>query len=308
MRCLPGLSWSAFLLLTLTGCGSRSDTQANQETASAAIRPNLSFDNIILTESDQQGQGQLWELKAKKATYSRDGKLAVITGVEGVFFEKGQKSLFVQAKTGEIQTEKRILSLSGDVRAHSTTHRLAFTARQLRWLPDQNRIEAHDDLSVWDPTQKIRVTGQRMDGDLAANLLTITGNVRAVAQTQKVIIQSTKAAWYVQKSNLIAEQATAFGAQGQLSSPTINWDIQNRLLSTNQGLVYQRNQPSTRLTAHEGSWDQKNNWLTAQGDVNYYQGTMRVQGDQAKTNLAGYVRFSGKTITNLEAASIAGLK
>jgi len=299
----------ALVALILAGLGagcSGGPGQTNPaEAAIATNKPSLSFDNIILTESDQQGRGQLWELKAKRAEYSRDGKVAVVTGIEGAFFEDGIKTLLVKATKGQIQTEARVIVLSGVVVARSVQRKVYFTTPELRWLPDQDRVEATGGVTLTDPVQGIIVKGERMEGDLAGDLLNLSGKVTATQPKRNVVLTATTARWQVEQGQIQAQTVTVQDPVSRLQAPVLDWNLKAQTLIANQGMAYQHQTPRQDLTATTARWDQPQNLLTVSGNVDYRQGQVRVQGNSAVADLkAGTVQIKGQVRTSLETLAL----
>jgi LPS export ABC transporter protein LptC len=268
-----------------------------------AAKPSLSFDNIILTESNQQGQGQLWELKAKKAEYSRDGKTAIVRNIEGVFFDKTGKALLVKANEGQIQTEARIIILSGAVQAHSAQRKTNFTADLVRWLPDQNQIVAEGQVVLRDPTWGVTMTGKQLTGDTGGNTLTMTGEVQATAPRYNMLLKARQAKWQVSSGQLVVDMVTATTPKDQVQAPQLTWHLKEQVLEAPQGISYLRS--GVNLKADSGRWQQTQNLLTATGNVDYHQGRLRVQGERASANLkSGIVQVQGRVKTSFDPKSI----
>ncbi len=290
---------------TLAGCSAERSAPEVEPNAAIAVKPTLSFDNIILTESDQQGKGQLWELKAKKAEYSRDGKVAMVMGIEGAFFEKGQKTLLVKAREGQIQTEARMIILSGNVEARSVRRKTTFTTQQIRWLPDQNRIEATGEVILQEPVQRLTITGNRLEGDLAGNQMTLSGKVTAKAAQRDFTLHATQAVWNVDQALVQAQEITATALQDSIQAPQASWDLKRQTLELTRGLTYQRTRPKLNLMADTARWEQQPNRITAQGNINYRQGTLQVRGNTAIADLqTGTVEVKGEVNTVLEAVAL----
>ncbi len=302
---MPPLRFMSAVILGMITAGCGFTAPAGEPRAAAAAKPTLSFDNIILTEADAQGQGQLWELKAKRAEYSRDGKEAIVTGIEGAFFEKGKKALLIKATQGKIQTEARIISLTGAVKAQSIQFETNFTANEVRWLPDKNLIEANGKVVFNQPKRGITVTGAKLTGDLAGSTVLMTGGVVAQAPEQSIILKATQAEWNVAQEQVRVQNVTAESPKAQVQAPQMTWNLTTQVVQADQGITYQRSSPVQTLTAQSAQWDPGQQSLQVLGNVDYRQGGMRVRGDRATADLkAGTVQVQGQVTTSLEGVAL----
>ena len=214
-------------------------------------RANLTYENIVLTESDRKTQGPLWEIKAKRAEYSRDRKIAQVTGLEGIFFNEGKKVLRVQAPVGEIRTDERTVLLKGGVKGLALERGTTLNAEQMLWTPEKKIVTAEGSVVLFDPKQQTEVTGKRMVGDIAIKSVTLDGGVTATSKPRQ--------------SKLLTDKAT--------------WQVPEKILKTVGKVTYSQAKPDVvSVQAGQASWNMVKDEIVASQGVQYQSADLQVQG------------------------------
>ena len=214
-------------------------------------RVSLTYENIVLTESDHITQGPLWEIKAKRAEYSRDRKIAQITGLEGTFFDAGKKALRVKAPAGEIRTDERTILLKGGVQGLALERGMTLTADQIRWTPEKKIVIAEGSVVLFDPKQQVEVTGKRMVGDIAIKSVTLEGGVTATSK--------------LRQSKLVCDKAI--------------WQVPEKILKAIGNVVYSQSHPEVvSIQTGQASWNMNKDELIALEGVQYQSADLNVQG------------------------------
>lgn len=236
-------------------------------------RVSLAYENIVLTESDRTTQGPLWEIKAKRAEYSKDRKIAQITDLEGIFFEAGKKALRVKAPKGEIRTDERIISLKGGVQGLALERGTTLNADQIRWTPDKKIVVAEGAVVLVDPKQQVEVKGKRMVGDIAIKSVTLDGGVTATSK--------------LRQSKLVSDKAV--------------WQVPEKILKAIGNVVYNQTKPDVvSLQTGQASWDMKKDEIIALKGVQYQSADLKVQGTSGTALLKDRtVKIQGKVSSRI---------
>ncbi len=237
-------------------------------------RVSLTYENIVLTESDRKTQGPLWEIKAKRAEYSKDRKIAQITGLEGTFFEAGKKALRVKAPKGEIRTDERTIFLKGGVQGLAMERGTTLNADQIRWTPDKKIVIAEGAVVLFDPKQQVTVKGKRMVGDIAIQSVTLEGGVTATSKPGQAKLVCNKAVWQVPE----------------------------KILKAMGNVVYNQAKPDVvSLQAGQASWNMDTDEIVALGGVRYQSADLKVQGTSGTALLKDrQVKIQGKVSSRIE--------
>ncbi|MGA7955370.1 MAG: LPS export ABC transporter periplasmic protein LptC [Gloeobacterales cyanobacterium] len=239
-------------------------------------RASLTYENIILTESDRITQGPLWEIKAKRAEYSKDRKIAQITSLEGTFFDAGKKALRVKAPTGEIRTDERTILLKGGVQGLSLERGTTLNADQIRWTPEKKIVTAEGSVVLFDPKQQVEVTGKRMVGDIAIKSVTLNGGVTATSKSRQ--------------SKLLCDKAI--------------WQIPEKILKAIGNVVYTQSKPDVvSIQAGQASWNMNKDELIALEGVQYQSADLNVQGNSGTALLKDRkVKIQGNVLSRIAEA------
>ncbi len=129
------------VLLGLAACGPGNRDANLTEELNQAQEERLAFNKITLSEADERGS-RIWEIRANRAIYSRDRKVAAIQGVTGSFFKDGETVLTTRATRGQANQETQELRLEGAVQAQSLNDQVSLQAERLEWQPEQKRLLA----------------------------------------------------------------------------------------------------------------------------------------------------------------------
>jgi LPS export ABC transporter protein LptC len=237
-------------------------------------RVSLTYENIVLTESDRKTQGPLWEIKAKRAEYSKDRKIAQITGLEGTFFEAGKKALRVKAPAGEIRTDERTILLKGGVQGLALERGTTLNADQIRWTPEKKIVIAEGSVVLFDPKQQVEVIGKRMVGDIAIKSVTLDGGVTATSK--------------LRQSKLVCDKAI--------------WQVPEKILKALGNVVYNQSKPDVvSLQTGRASWNMNKDEIIALDGVQYQSADLKVQGNSGTALLKDQkVKIQGKVSSRIE--------
>ncbi|AGY60390.1 LPS export ABC transporter periplasmic protein LptC [Gloeobacter kilaueensis] len=277
--------------LLLGACGGAPNPEANNSLQSESP---LVLRNIVLTETNRDGNAPLWELKAERAEYSRDRSTAIVQQIQGVFYQNGRKVLNIQAPRGEVRIAAREILLEGRVKAVSPVRATTLDADRVQWFPDRNLLTAIGPVELFQPKNKVRARGQTLTGDLAAQVYTLSGNIRADSEVQKIEMNAPKVVWSLMPNRVTGSGgvlAHDLGRQANLKAPTISWEVdQNRVIarSDSTGRVYAE-QPANaaQLQADRVIWDIDRRLFIAETGVDLVLGrpARRLQASAATYSL-----------------------
>jgi LPS export ABC transporter protein LptC len=237
-------------------------------------RVSLAYENIVLTESDRKTQGPLWELKAKRAEYSKDRKIAQITELEGTFFEAGKKALRIKAPAGEIRTDERTILLKGGVQGLALERGTTLNATQILWTPEKKIVLAEGAVTLFDPKQQVTVTGKRMVGDIAIKSVTLDGGVTATSKPRQ--------------SKLVSDKAI--------------WQVPEKILKAIGNVVYNQAKPEVvSIQTGNATWNMSKDELVALDGVKYQSAELNVQGNSGTALLKDRkIKILGKVSSRIQ--------
>jgi len=258
-------------------------------------RSPLVLENIVLTETDRQGGQPLWELKARRAEYSRDRSTALVREVQGVFFKNGRKVLTVRAPRGEVRIASREIRLFEGVTMSSPIRRTDLSATEVQWFPDRDRLEGSGPIVIDQPQEKMRVRGDRLLGNLASQTYTLDGRVQADSEIQRARLNAPHVVWDLPANRIEAERGVIARSTEQgivLTGASAAWDIGERRVMARSGggaaVVAAQESTASRVSAETIAWNIPAQSLTGEGNArgSLNGGRTRYEAERAVYNLA----------------------
>ncbi len=139
----PLLSGGSLVLILMTGCAAplREQPEATPTPDTASATPDLTYEDITLTESLPDGS-KLWQLTASTATYEQNQTSASLTNVKGEFYDEQDRSIRVEAEKGSIFPQDQRLELEGEVQVVASHYQLQLQTDRIEWLPQLNQMTA----------------------------------------------------------------------------------------------------------------------------------------------------------------------
>ena len=205
--------WVAFsicllALTSLSACQSNTRTakKIQQDTAATAIEGSLVFNNVTLDQADEQGR-PIWRVKAQKATYTKDKKIARIEKPSGDLFQDGKLVLQVSAESGEIHEDGKQIFLKGQITATDIRNGAIFTGDELEWLPKQDLLIVRNNLKGRHPEQ-IEATAKEGRYFTRKQEAKFQGSVTALSKDPDLQMKTNHLTWQIKEQKLITDQRT----------------------------------------------------------------------------------------------------
>ena len=299
--------WVSLSLLLLLANGCRPQNKALEqlsEDSSAAqkINRDLTFNNITLEESDDQGRIQ-WKVKAAEVVSSSDKKTAKVKSPTGQLYQNGQPIYRVQAKTGEILSSGDKILLRGEVVTTDVQSGAVLRADQLEWQPKQDLLIMRGNLRGVHP--QVQVVANQMKLFNKQRRAILSGKVNALTQDPKLQIQTEQITWLLKDQKLVGDrplqaqrlqnnkptdQATANAVEVdmvkriahlkqnallvvidpplQISGNSLIWDIPKQTLVADQPILVVNQPQQIRITANRGRMELQSKVAFFNGSVN----------------------------------------
>ncbi|MEM7769652.1 MAG: LPS export ABC transporter periplasmic protein LptC [Cyanobacteria bacterium P01_A01_bin.37] len=267
--------WSRFLfalflafplMFGAASCDRRS--QSSDENAESSEEPNrdLSFNNITLEQSDDDGN-LLWRMVAGKAVYSQDEQTAVIENPSGEFFQDDQATLKIQATRGEVRDDGDRIFLTGNVVATDVETGAIVRGDELEWRTGQevvivrnNIIGVHPDFTIAANRARVSIVDQRVE---------VNGNVAAISADEDLKLQGSEIVWLLEDDLLLSDrpiqiqQLDGDEVTGQAQGERAEFNLATEVaLLENNGRVVLKD-PAMRLTGDSLQWDLVQNTIVA---------------------------------------------
>ncbi len=295
---------AVFLLsgcLLLSSCGG--DIPQQPEAITTKKQSPLLLQNIVLTDTDRQGKNQLWEIKAKRAEYSRDRSSAVISEVEAIFFQNGRKVMTVNAPRGEVRTVAREIFLFDGVKAILPKDATTLTASSIQWSPEKDFLECTGPVELDQPKQKIHAKGKRLEGKLSVSIFSLLGDVEATSASEGIKVNAPRLVWNLPGKLIDGDQGVVARSEAKqilVTAPLATWDLgkQQVVARAENGtpVVAEQKPQSTWMQANQMTWNFSQQVFAGQGNLQARFGKppQHFSASQATYNLAtAQVQASG---------------
>jgi LPS export ABC transporter protein LptC len=263
--------------LLLSSCGG--DVPQKREPITNKKQSPLLLQNIVLTDTDREGKNQLWEVKAKRAEYSRDRSSAVISDVEAVFFKNGRKVMSVKAPRGEVRTVAREIFLFDGVKALLPENGTTLTAKSIQWSPEKDFLECTGPVELDQPKQKIHAKGKRLEGKLSANIFSLMGNVEATSAREGIKVNAPRLVWNLPRNVIDGDQgvvARSASKQILVTAPLATWDLGNKQVAARAEngtpVIAEQKPQNAWMQANRMTWNFSQQVFVGEGDLQAHFG------------------------------------
>ncbi len=195
------------VLLTTSACsGNRNRTAEKIAEDSKQVEEfdnSLSFNDLTLEGFDKKGQ-LWWKVKAKRASYSKDKKLAQIQQPTGELYQDGKAVVQVSADAGEVQQDGQNIFLKGKIKAVDKRNGMVLTGNELEWQPAKDLLIVRNNVTGNYQQTNVAAKGGRFF--TRAKRLELEGNVTAVSQKPNAQFQSERVVWLVEQKTLTSDR------------------------------------------------------------------------------------------------------
>lgn len=267
----------AFLLLGLltgtTACNF--PNLENAETDDSTPLDDLTFNNIRLDQTDEQGR-PLWQVVAKEAVYNRDRQIAQIIKPQGRLFQDGRVVYQIEAATGEIQQNGKTILLRGQVMATDVRDNVILKGNQLEWKPNDDELTMGQNLTI--THQQLTLRANEAKAYSRKHEIQVSGAVVATASQPPLRLVTEQVIWAVEQQQVIMDRPMQLEHQ---ETPTllnrvlanrsqINLKTQEITLQDKVQLIQQLSgQLQGQLKADQLVWQIPNQLVNAEGNVSY---------------------------------------
>ncbi|MDX2271368.1 MAG: LPS export ABC transporter periplasmic protein LptC [Cyanobacteriota bacterium] len=313
-------SWrmsSLGLLLTMLAACAPPLPESNPsttESVAGSASPNLTYQNITLTESQPNGR-ILWKVSAQQATYDNEGVSASLETVAGEFYDPQNRAITMLADRGSVYPLDKRLELTGSVRVLSAHDQVEVQADRVEWLPEENLLTAtgqvilQQNLQAEGSASRWQLQSDRLTVNFADQQITLANSsgepVRGSVSQPNLQVAATTVGFDLAQQSLqaqgsveIVDPEQQLNLQGdRMTSP---WPPQQIVVTGN--VVGRSDKSQLRVEAGQMTWQVGSTVVEAQGNVAYQQPNqnLSVRGSSATINWqANTVAVRGGSTTQL---------
>ncbi len=275
--------------IVLSGCGSsKKDPSADNP----AAENKLSIDNFSLEQSNAQGK-LWWKMKAKKASYTIDRKVAQVKDLAGELYQDGQVIMKLTAQTADVIQDGEKVTLRGDVTTTETRNQLVVVSQELEWQPNQDLLTISKGVRATHP--KAQMTADRGTYISRQQRLELFDQIIAFAPAENIRLQTSYLLWQVDTANISGDQAVRIdrfkeGKQiEQVTADSINYNIDKQIakLGSSSKVKFNSIEQAMKVEASSATWEIKPNIVALQDKIRF-DGTkpvIRVTSNNARWDI-----------------------
>jgi LPS export ABC transporter protein LptC len=296
-RWSAGIATVLCCALVLSGCGGgKKDLSAD----SPATENQLSIDNFSLEQSNAQGK-LWWKMKAKKASYTIDRKVAQVKDLAGELYQDGQVIMKLSAQSADVIQDGEKVTLRGDVTTTETRNQLVVVSQELEWQPNQDLLTISKGLRATHP--KAQMTGERGTYISRQQRLELFDKIIAVAPAENIRLQTSYLLWDVATANISGNQPVRIdrfkeGKQiEQVNADSVSYNIDKQVAKLGGSSKVKFNsiaygasgaiEQAIKVEANSATWEIQPNIVALQDKIRF-DGTkpvIRVTSNNARWNI-----------------------
>jgi LPS export ABC transporter protein LptC len=283
--------------LVLSGCGGgKKDLSADSPTT----ENQLSIDNFSLEQSNAQGK-LWWKMKAKKASYTIDRKVAQVKDLAGELYQDGQVIMKLSAQSADVIQDGEKVTLRGDVTTTETRNQLVVVSQELEWQPNQDLLTISKGVRATHP--KAQMTGERGTYISRQQRLELFDKIIAVAPAENIRLQTSYLLWDVATANISGNQPVRIdrfkeGKQiEQVNADSVSYNIDKQVAKLGGSSKVKFNsiaygasgaiEQAIKVEANSATWEIQPNIVALQDKIRF-DGTkpvIRVTSNNARWNI-----------------------
>jgi LPS export ABC transporter protein LptC len=281
------------LLLGLGACGRRSRTVDKLAQEGAKVEEfdgSLAFNDVTLEQANEEGQ-LWWRVKAKKATYSNDQKLAKIETPKGELFQDGKAVFKISAKTGEVQQDGKKILLREQIVAIDTRDGMVLRGNELEWRPEEDLLIVRNNLTG--TRKQVQARANEAKALTRKRQVEFTGKVVAVSQDPALQVTTEKLTWFVPQEKLVSDrtvQIDRYAGKTPVDRATANRgevNLKTKVATLQQNAQLSLTEPPLQISGNSMLWNTNTQMVTADQPVSVLHRQQRVTltANQGQMNL-----------------------
>lgn len=290
--CLP---LTCFLLMGLFACGRPTPTEKETNNTEVSPQPSstLTFFDITLEQADEVGQ-PLWQVQAKKATYTQEKQIAHLETPVGELYQDGKLVYQIQSKRADIKQDGKQLFLKGQIVAKDPENGITLKGNELEWRPQENLLIVRNQLNG--THKQVQAKAQEVKVFTREQRLQFTGGVVANSTDPAVRIRTEELIWQVSQEKLIAQRPIVDRYhQNQITDSgrgdTAELNLKTKIVNIKKNAEINLLQPPTQIVSDSVIWDMNTENITSNSPVRIVQRqeNITVTANQGKMKTADKV-------------------
>lgn len=260
---------------------------------------NFTFNDVTLEDFTPKGD-LWWRVKAIRANYNKDKKLALVQQPKGEFYQDGKLIIRATAEKGEVQQNGKTIFLRGKIVATDVRDGMVLKGNELEWRPKEELLLIRDN-----------VTGTHKDVDASANAgryltrkreLTLDGKVAANVKNPRLLINTEQLVWLVTQQQLISNRPLTMDRYKSKDDQTVtdqasanrgSMNLRTETVTITQNARMVMTKPPLNVAGNEMTWNLKSQMITASQPIEIVNRDQQVtlNGDRGELDLTTQIFY-----------------
>jgi LPS export ABC transporter protein LptC len=164
---------------------------------------SLTFSNVTLEQADEKGQ-LWWKMKAAKATYSKDKKVATVEQPEGELYQDGKPIFKLKAVKGEVVEDGKSIVLKGDIVATDLRDGTVLKGKEIEWKPTLDQLSVRKQFVA--QHKKMKLVGEEGRFYSRKREADILGQVVAEVKQPNLRLKTKQLKWWLDQERIESQQ------------------------------------------------------------------------------------------------------
>ena len=300
-----------FLLVALLGsasaCGDRdrpSDAVGNSEPTQDP-ESSLIFKDVTLEQTDDRGH-RLWTVRAERAIYRKDAKIAMVESPTGELYQDGKLVFQVEAKTGEVRQDGKTIFLRDEIVATAVEDGALLRGDELEWRPQEDLLIVRHNLTGTHPQLDASADEARVFSRERRMLL--RGNVEAIAKSPELQMKTEQLVWQMAAQTVSGDRAIEierYEGETVTDRAVANSsfvDLKGKTASLDRDAKLTLSEPPLQIASRSLTWNFETETVGANQsvEIDHTKQELTITGDKGSVDLAKQIAYLTGNVRGVE--------
>jgi LPS export ABC transporter protein LptC len=251
---------------------------------------SLTFSNVTLEQADEKGQ-LWWKMKAAKATYSKDKKIATVEQPEGELYQDGKAIFKLKAVKGEVVEDGKSIVLKGDIIATDLRDGTVLQGKEIEWQPTKDLMSVRKQFVA--QHKKLKLVGEEGRFYSRKREADILGQVVAEVKTPNLRMKTKQLKWWIDQERLESQQPLQIDRieQGKVTDQAAaqkgSYNLKDQIATLQKSAQIFMPSQGLQAKSDELTWNLKQQQVDAKQPITLVNTVQQVTltGDRGQLNL-----------------------
>jgi LPS export ABC transporter protein LptC len=251
---------------------------------------SLTFSNVTLEQADEKGQ-LWWKMKAAKATYSKDKKIATVEQPEGELYQDGKAIFKLKAVKGEVVEDGKSIVLKGDIIATDLRDGTVLQGKEIEWQPTKDLMSVRKQFVA--QHKKMKLVGEEGRFYSRKREADILGQVVAEVKTPNLRMKTKQLKWWIDQERLESQQPLQIDRieQGKVTDQAAaqkgSYNLKDQIATLQKSAQIFMPSQGLQAKSDELTWNLKQQQVDAKQPITLVNTVQQVTltGDRGQLNL-----------------------